>query len=140
MATIRVEVIAPVISLVEPCRHCRDFFRDAGLSERVNRDVVDSYPEEMRQEYARLCQVLRDVVARHGPGLTLKLIDPQTPLGLWKGVRHRVRSYPTFIVNRRATYTGWSADAISDLVRHGAAGAAADSAAPERPSRERPRR
>ncbi len=56
MATIRGEVIAPVISRVEPCR---DFFRDAGLSQRVNREVGDSYPEEMRQEYARLLPIFR---------------------------------------------------------------------------------
>lgn len=130
MATISVEVIAPVIPAIESCRHCRDFFRDAGIAERVNRDLLSSYPEEVRRAYARLCQMMHNLSVRHGPGLKFTLIDPQTPMGLWKTLRHRVRAYPTFIVDGHATYAGWNEEAISDLLRQGVAGTSAESRTP----------
>jgi hypothetical protein len=117
MATIRVEVIAPLVSGVKHCQHCTPFMDDAGLSDRINRDELNSVPAEMWQEYARLSQLVRDLSARFGPRLQITLIDPHTPMGLWKSLRHWVRRYPTFIVNGRSKYAGWDSSALESLLQ-----------------------
>ena len=122
MSTIHVEVIAPLVSGVKHCQRCAPFMDDAGLSERINRDELNSVPEEMWQEYTRLSQLVRDLSARYGSQLQITLIDPHTPMGLWKSVRHWVRRYPTFIVNGRSKYTGWDSNALDRILQ--ASGAA----------------
>ena len=117
MSTIRVEIIAPLISGVKYCQRCTPIMDDAELLERVNRDELSSVPEEMWQEDARLSRLVRDLAQRYGSRLQITLIDPHTPMGLWKSIRHWVRSYPTFIVNGRRTYTGWDESALDSLLQ-----------------------
>jgi hypothetical protein len=120
--TISLEVIAPLVSGVKHCQRCTPYMDDAGLSERVNADEINSYPEEMWQDYTRLSGIVRDLSARYGGHLRITLIDPRTPMGLWKSLRHWVRRYPTFIVNGRRKCAGWDQDALEGLLR--ASGAA----------------
>ena len=42
-------------------------------------------------------------------------------MGLWKSLRHWVRTYPTFIVNGQAKYAGWDLGALDALLRAGGA-------------------
>jgi hypothetical protein len=117
--TINVEVIAPLISGAKHCQHCQGFIEDAGISQRVQEEELKSYPEEMWQDYARLSQMIRDLSARYGDQLRIIMIDPHSPMGLWKSLRHWVRSYPTFIVNGQAKYAGWDLGPLDSLLRAG---------------------
>jgi hypothetical protein len=119
--TINLEVIAPLISGAKHCSHCQNFFDDAGISQRVQEEERNSYPEEMWQDYARLSQMVRDLSARYGDQLRIILTDPHSPMGLWKSLRHWVRTYPTFIVNGQAKYAGWDLGALDSLLRAGGA-------------------
>lgn len=117
MRTINLEIIAPLISGAKHCQHCQGFIDDAGVSERVQQEELNSYPEEMWRDYARLSQMVRDVAGRYGDQVRIVLIDPHSPMGLWKSVRHWVRTYPTFIVNGQAKHVGWDAAALDILLR-----------------------
>ena len=121
MPTINVEVIAPLISGAKHCQHCQPFIEDAGISQRVQDEELKSFPEEMWQDYARLSQMVRDLSTRYGNQLRIILIDPHSPMGLWKSVRHWVRTYPTFIVNGQAKYAGWDLAPLDALLREGGA-------------------
>ena len=121
MPTINVEVIAPLISGAKHCQHCQPFIEDAGISQQVLEEELNAYPEEMWQDYARLSQMVRDLSTRYGNQLRIILIDPHSPMGLWKSVRHWVRTYPTFIVNGQAKYTGWDLAPLDALLREGGA-------------------
>jgi len=117
MQPVTLEVLAPIVSGVRHCPHCQDFFEDAGVAQAVNRDELDSYPEEMWRDYERLSEIVRELAGRYGTALRVTLIDPHTPLGLWKSLRHWVRSYPTFIVNGQEKVTGWDSSALDSLLR-----------------------
>ncbi len=121
MPAVSLEIVAPLISGTKHCRSCQVFMEDAGLDERVQQEELNSFPEEMWQDYARLSGMVRELADRYGTQLRITLIDPHTPMGLWKSVRHWVRSYPAFIVNGRAKYIGWNAEAVDSLVRQGGA-------------------
>jgi hypothetical protein len=121
MAIVDVEVIAPLISGVKHCQHCEPFLQDAGLSARIQQQELGSYPEEMWRDYTRLSGLVRDLAQRYGNQVRITLIDPHTPMGFLKSVRHWVRRYPTFIVKGRGKYTGWDEGAVVSLVRAGGA-------------------
>ncbi len=125
MSPVTLEVIAPLISGARHCQHCQVFMEDAGIDQRVQQEELNSFPEEMWRDYARLSQMIRDLANRHGAQLRITLIDPHTPMGLWKSIRHWVRRYPAFIVNGRAKYVGWSPEAVDSLLRQSGAEAPA---------------
>jgi len=79
----------------------------------------------MWRDHARLSQMVQDLTGRYGNQVRIVLIDPHSPMGLWKSVRHWVRTYPTFIVNGEAKYTGWDVSALDSLLRAGGATALA---------------
>ncbi len=121
MSTVNIEIIAPLISGAKHCQHCENFLDDAGISQRIQEEELKSYPEEMWRDYARLSQIVRDLSQRYGSQLRITLIDPHSPMGLWKSVRHWVRRYPTFIVNGHAKYAGWDVGPLDALLREGGA-------------------
>jgi hypothetical protein len=121
VSTVNIEIIAPLISGVKHCQHCQDFLDDAGISQRIQEEELKSYPEEMWRDYARLSQIVRDLSQRYGNQLRITLIDPHSPMGLWKSVRHWIRGYPTFIVNGHAKYAGWDLGSLEALLREGGA-------------------
>jgi hypothetical protein len=115
--TINLEVIAPLISGAKHCQHCQVFIEDAGVSQRVQEEELKSYPAEMWRDYTRLSQMIRDLAGRYGDQLRITLIDAYSPMGLWKSLRHWVRTYPAFIVNGQAMYAGWDLGALDALLR-----------------------
>jgi hypothetical protein len=121
VSTVNIEIIAPLISGAKHCQHCQDFLDDAGISQRIQEEELKSYPEEMWRDYARLSQIVRDLSQRYGGQLRITLIDPHSPMGLWKSVRHWVRRYPTFIVNGHAKVAGWELGPLDALLREGGA-------------------
>jgi hypothetical protein len=44
-----------------------------------------------------------------GRGLIIRVIDPQSLVGMWNAVRHGIRRYPTLIINGQEKFTGWEA-------------------------------
>jgi hypothetical protein len=121
VGTVRLEIIAPLIAGARACQQCQDFFDDAGLAQKVNEEALRSYPAETWQDNARLSDLVQDLSACYGSQLRISLIDPQTPTGILKSLRHWVRRYPTFIVDGHAKYSGWDRGAVEALLRqHGA--------------------
>ena len=121
MPPVTLEIVAPLISGAKHCCHCQIFMEDAGIDGRVQQEELSSFPEEMWQDYTRLSGMVRDFAGRYGAQLRITLIDPHTPMGFWKSIRHWVRRYPAFIVNGRAKYVGWNSDVIDSLLRQGGA-------------------
>jgi hypothetical protein len=70
----------------------------------------------MLDEAGRLSAWLQDLSARYGEQLRIHIIDPQSPEGFFKSLRYWVRRYPTFIIDRRAKYTGWDRTALERLL------------------------
>ena len=68
---------------------------------------MDEYPSDLKEEYLKLSDWIRELTRIYKDGLIIKLIDAQSILGFYKSLRHWVRKYPTFIVEGQETYTGW---------------------------------
>lgn len=93
-----------------------------GIGDRVHNQEINEYPEEMREEYLRLSDWVRATYDSYGMKVWIKVIDPQSLVGLWKHVRYKVHKYPTFVLDGEHIYSGWSStqdvlDQVDALLR-----------------------
>jgi hypothetical protein len=77
---------------------------------------MDEYPPDLKEEYLRLSDWIRELTRNYKDRLLIKLIDAQSILGIYKSLRHWVRKYPTFIVERQEAYTGWDKKRLESLL------------------------
>jgi hypothetical protein len=117
MNPILLEVVAPMLSTVEMnCRGCGLIFGYVGLKSKYRNACTNEYPDEWRQAVDYLTQWLQEISSLYRHRIKIRVIDAQSPLGLWKQVRHRVFWFPAFIVDKRRTYIGWDSDQLETLI------------------------
>jgi len=116
MRPIRLEIVTNVITHYDQWRHCETLFGEAGLDEKFHQRETDEYPLDFKEEYAKLSDWIRELAELYKHRLFIKLIDVQSPLGIYKSLRHWIRKYPTFIVEGQETYTGWDKGRLENLL------------------------
>ncbi len=78
---------------------------------------MQEYPADLLDDHIRLSDWVMELSRWYGSDIQIRVIDPQSGLGFLKCLRHRVRQYPTFIINGRAKYTGWDKGALEILLQ-----------------------
>lgn len=109
------EIIAPIPTTLHPCAPCERVM-EAHLGAQVEEEMVRDYPPELLEELQRLKAWLNDLTARFGQGLQVRVVDPQSPEGLWKCLRYGVHRYPAFIVQGRRRIVGWDPAAVEQAL------------------------
>jgi hypothetical protein len=112
MKPVRLEVIAPTFQGMGMCTACELVLANAGLGDSPSERALDQYPPEWQKEVRRLSDWVYDLADRYGDRILIKVIDPQSPEGLLKSLRHRVRRYPTWIVDGKVRVVGWERQAL----------------------------
>jgi len=116
MRPILLEIVSKVLTTFDHCRHCEIFFDQAGLNKKFHQNEMNEYPSDLKEEYVKLSDWIRELRRLYKHRLLIKLIDIQSPLGIYKALRHRIRTYPTFIIEGKETYAGWDKNHLEDLV------------------------
>lgn len=116
MKPILLEIVTKVLTYFDQCRRCKILFDQAGFDEKLRQKEMEEYPSDLREEYARLSDWIRELNRLYRHRLLIKVIDVQSPLGIYKSLRYRIRTYPTFIVERSETYTGWDKRQLESLL------------------------
>ncbi len=116
MKPILLEIVAKVLTSWGQCRRCKPLFDQAGLDEKFRHEEMEGYPPDLKEEYAALSDWIRELNGLYKHRLLIKLIDAQSPLGIYKSLRYRIRSYPTFIVEGKETYAGWDKGQLERLL------------------------
>lgn len=112
MERVRLEVIAPTLQGMGTCGVCELVLAEAGMDEHPAERALSEYPQEWQEEHRRLADWVYDLADRYGDQILIRVIDPQSPEGLLKSLRHWVRQYPTWIVNGRKRVVGWDRRAL----------------------------
>lgn len=112
MKPVFLEVIAPVLTAYSHCQHCEVIFDRAEVAAKKHRMDLEEYPEDVKRDYARLCDWVAATAERYRGRLQIKITDPQSLEGIWKALRYRVRRYPTFILNGTDKFVGWQEAAV----------------------------
>jgi hypothetical protein len=108
----RLEVIAPTFEGVGMCTSCELVLAEAGVSDGPTTRAFEEYPQEWQDDYRRLTDWVYDLAGRYGDRLLIKVIDPQSPEGLLKSLRYRVRRYPTFVIEGKTKVVGWQREQL----------------------------
>jgi len=116
MRPILLEIVSKVLTTFDQCRHCEIFFDQAGLNKKSHQNEMNEYPPDLKEEYVKLSDWIRELRRLYKHRLLIKLIDIQSPLGIYKALRHRIRAYPTFIIEGKETYAGWDKNHLEDLL------------------------
>ena len=116
MRPIRLEIVTNVIIHYDYWRRCEILFGEAGLNQKFHQREMDEYPLGLKEEYVKLSDWIRELTQLYKHRLFIKLIDVQSPLGIYKSLRHWIRKYPAFIVEGQETYTGWDKRQLESLL------------------------
>ena len=116
MRPISLEIVTRVMTTYNHCRHCEVIFDQAGLDQKFHQREINEYPLDLRQEFTNLSDWIRELTRLYKHRLLIRLIDAQSFLGLYKSLRHRIRKYPTFIIERKETYEGWDKSQLECLL------------------------
>lgn len=87
------------------------------MGRQVHTQEINEYPEDVKAEYLRLSEWVRKTRRTHGQRLVVRIVDPQSLGGFWKVLRHRIRRYPTFLVDGVERIVGWEGDPDAALSR-----------------------
>ena len=113
---LRVDVVSKMLGLqTEECKNCRLIFEEVGLKSKFHNQEINQYPDDIKEEVLRLSDWIRDLVQRYPQNVQFKIIDAMTPLGFYKMLRHRIRKFPSFIIQKR-TYSGWDTEALEAII------------------------
>ncbi len=116
MKPIMLETVTRVLTTYDHCRHCEVFFDQAGFDKKFHQKEVNEYPPELKEEVVKLSEWIKELTRLYKHRLLIKLIDIQSLLGIYKSLRHRIRRYPTFIIEGKEVYTGWDKHQLEDLL------------------------
>ena len=109
MTRVILEVVAPMLSSVEMSCLGRGLIMDTlGLKKQDRQACTAGYPEDWKEAVEHLTAWIAEISRLYRHRILIRVIDAQSPMGLWKQIRHRVFKFPAFIVNRKKTYVGWN--------------------------------
>ena len=104
MARVRVELLAHAPTEFFHCQHCEVAFHELGLGRRFRAEQrAAALPPDLRASYARLSDWLGQLITRYGDRVQVDVIDVGSLEGFFLALRHRVRRYPTLIIDGRVT-------------------------------------
>jgi len=116
MKPILLEIVTNVMTSFGQCRRCKILFDQAGFDQKLHQKEMDEYPPDLKEELAKLSAWIRELNQLYKHRLSIKLIEAPSPLGIYKSLRHRIRTYPTFIVEGKETYAGWDKSQLEGLL------------------------
>jgi hypothetical protein len=118
MPLISLQVIAPVITNFYHCMHCEHIFSQAGIGQQVHQEEIAGYPEDIKDDFARLSDWLYEIAHQYGDQIQIQVIDPQSIVGVFKSLKYWIRKYPAFIVNGREKFIGWDKATLERIIQN----------------------
>jgi hypothetical protein len=116
MKPLTVEVVSNLITAFGGCSRCELVMDEAGVNARARYQDMADYPAELQEELAKLGDWLSELCRLYRHRITIRLIDAKSPLGIYKSLLHRIRRYPTFIIEKKTVYSGWDRKKIEEML------------------------
>lgn len=81
-----------------------------GLGDKVHTQEINEYPDDLKEEYLYLSTWVKALARHYGYNVVIRIIDPQSLVGMWMHLRYRIRRYPTMILNHQDKFVGWESE------------------------------
>ena len=72
--------------------------------------------DSLKEEILKLSEGLGELKKLYKHRIDIRLTDAQSPRGIYKSLRHRLRQYPAFIIEKKDVYIGWDRERIEEIV------------------------
>ncbi|MBN1848650.1 MAG: hypothetical protein JW932_08705 [Deltaproteobacteria bacterium] len=119
MKPIILEVVAPTLSGANLNDWGCCLLSEAGAEEGYRLSPCDEYPEDWKEAVGYVSQWMKNIRSLYRHRIVIEMVDAQSPLGIWKQIRHRVFRFPAFIIDKKSTYIGWDPQELEALIdRH----------------------
>jgi hypothetical protein len=100
MRPVKVEVVAYAPTVFRHCQHCEVAIAGVGLGERIHRaEARDALPPDLLADYQRVSDWVHGLLERHGPRVSISVVDAASIEGVWKALRHRLRRFPAVVID-----------------------------------------
>lgn len=96
---LRIEIVGLLPTLFGHCAHC-DFVAQR-MKVGLKKDQIDEYPPSLVKENHRVSEIVWDILEDFPGKARVEIINTASPAGIWKSLKHRLRSNTAFIVNGR---------------------------------------
>ena len=117
MKPIYLEIVAPMLSTTEIGGRASGFiFAYLGLKRKYRNACISEYPDDWKKAVDYLSKWIDEISYLYRHRIQIRLIDAQSPFGLWKQIRYRVFRFPAFIVDKKRTYIGWDYHELEALI------------------------
>jgi hypothetical protein len=116
MKPISIEVISNLLITYSHCSRCELIFNESGLEKRAKREDIADYPSELKDELIKLSSLIGELRSLYRHRIRIRLIDAQSPIGIFKSLIYRFREYPTFIIEKKDVYSGWDREKVEGLL------------------------
>ena len=116
MKPITIEVVSHLLTTYTHCNRCELMFRESGLEREAANSDSQEYPPDLKEEFSKLSDWIRELSRLYRHRIRIRLIDAKSPLGIYKSLVHRIRKYPTFIIEKKDVYSGWDHQELECLV------------------------
>lgn len=116
MKPISLEIVTPLMMSFDTCSHCEILFNEAGLDQKLHQKMMNEYPSDLKEELVKLSDWVHELIRLYKHRLFIRVIDVQSFLGIYRTLRHRIRKYPTFIIEGKETYMGWDKHRLESLL------------------------
>jgi hypothetical protein len=120
MLPVQIDVFFPVPEGWGFCSTCELMLARANLGEAPQERGLDEYPPEWQEDFRRLSSLIFDLADNYQDKVRILIWDPRSFQGLLKSIRHGVRRYPTFIIDRKTKMTGWDIEILEQLIQSAA--------------------
>lgn len=108
MRPIMLEVISPAMVTFElHWERWKSTFSKDTLSRRFREQQLEEYPEEFREGCFLLSEWIQDLKKIYRHRLQIRILDAQSPLGIFKQLKYGIKYFPAFIVEGKHQYIGW---------------------------------
>lgn len=111
---ITIDVIAYAPVAFFHCMHCEVVWHESGV--RTREQVDTSLPDDLKEQYQRLSDWVRAMVAAHGGRVRFRVVDAASVEGWMKSLWYGVRRYPAVIVDGNEASTGPEFEGASALI------------------------
>ena len=116
MKPLTVEVISHWTTAFGNCAPCELIMNEACVNTGAHHQDMADYPADLKEEMTKLGDWLGELCRLYRHRVCIRLIDAQSPLGLYKSLIHRIRRYPAFIIEKKDVYSGWDRNRVEELL------------------------
>lgn len=104
---LKIEVLAYAPTAFFHCQHCEMAWQPTGMGKFLRQEqLASSLPEDLKEQYHRLSDWVREMMVAYGERIDLRVIDAASIEGWLKSVRYRLHTYPAVVVDGREKFVG----------------------------------